>query len=299
MRIAVLSNCRVPTGPVGPYGLGRTNHAIASGLAARGHSVTLFAGAGSAFEAGHLVIQRDERTREIDDTFDVVLDSSHHHTFGLSAPDVPTVNRMGDRETKAAVPCAVVESAYMQRHYPGAKLVKKGIDIDAIPLSMETTRKLRYVGTLIEHKGWRRALDVARLAGAGIEFAGPNQTGAEELPVEHVGVLDGEALWRFIGQARAIVQATSIDAAPRLPLEAAACGAPVVCLAGDGSEEHVAHCVSGFVCESVEDMAAAVDDTLFINGGRAREWVADTHPLQKMIDGYESALVAAADGERW
>lgn len=297
MRVAVLSNCRVPTGARVPYGLGRTNHAIASGLAARGHDVTLFAGPGSAFDAGEIVIHQDERTRTIEGEFDVVLDSSHYHVFGLSSPDVTVVNRMGDRETRATVPCAVVETAYMRDLYPGARVVRKGVDVDAIPFSPDGGERVRYVGAMIRHKGYQAALEAARLTGVPVDLAGANDGGID-LP-EYVGVLDGAALWSFIGGARCVLQPTTIDAAPRLPLEAAACGTPTVCLDGDGSAEHVAHCVSGFVVESVADMAAAISDAVLINRRKCREWVADTHPLRVMIDGYEAALVAAADGERW
>ena len=54
MKLAVFSDTRQPTKADGGHGLGMSAHSIASGLAARGHDVTLCAGYGSEFGNGRL-----------------------------------------------------------------------------------------------------------------------------------------------------------------------------------------------------------------------------------------------------
>ena len=81
MKIAVLSDTRLPTSAnYAGHGLGKQVLAAANGLANKGHSVTLFAGAGSQFAHGPLVIEADEKAfSPFLNTFDVVLDSTHQH----------------------------------------------------------------------------------------------------------------------------------------------------------------------------------------------------------------------------
>lgn len=297
MKIAVLSNTRRPTRPDGPHGLGRTAHAIAQGLAHRGHDITLFAGPGSQFEEGELLIHRREGGRIAQHAFDAYLDSSHAHDLSREQPDWPVLNRLGDRECRYQPPNAIVETEYMRGNYPAARVVRKGIDAANIPFFPVHQGYLAYFGQIIGHKGYRRALDVGELAGRVVHVAGPNYENAH-LPAYH-GVLYGHEKWRFIGGAEALLHPSLGDAGPRTPLEAAACGTPTLCLDGDGAMEHVAHCVSGFVCMDLHEMADALGDLPHLPRRRVREWVLDEFPLDKMLAGYENALLAVAAGERW
>ena len=54
VKLVVFSDTRQPTKADGGHGLGMSAHSIASGLAARGHDVTLCAGHGSEFGNGRL-----------------------------------------------------------------------------------------------------------------------------------------------------------------------------------------------------------------------------------------------------
>ena len=57
MKFAILSDTRLPTSPdFGGHGLGQIAYAVAAGLAALGHDVTLFAAPGSEFKPGKMVI---------------------------------------------------------------------------------------------------------------------------------------------------------------------------------------------------------------------------------------------------
>lgn len=293
MKIAVLSDTRRPTLPDCPHGLGKSTFDIAAGLALRGHDVTLFAGLGSQFPYGELVVNVQEADRIRHDTFDVYLDSSHHHDLSREHPGWPVLNRIADLEYPYDPPNAIVESRYVGERLPRARFVAKGVDVDAISFSADHDGYLAFLGRINAAKGYRRALHL----GERVHFAGPNEAGAH-LP-RYAGVLAGADKWRFLGCALGLVLPSINDVAPRTPLEAAACGTPTLCLDGDGTQEHVEDCVSGFICADMTDMAEAVDYLPHLDRRAVRDWVAAHHPLARMIDGYEAALVALADGERW
>lgn len=287
MKIAVISDTRQPTKADGGHGLGMSAHGIAAGLAGRGHEVTLFAGPGSDFP-GELVTGMSERqlaTLCLAGDFDAILDTSHQHHASRMDPFFPVLNRLCDLECRWQPPNVVVNSPFMQGRF-GGRLVHTGIDVDAIPFTAEGAGYLAYMAPKFAHKGWGIALEVAR------ETA---------LPLVIIEGLSGDDKWQMLGRAYALLHPSAIDAAPRIPLEAAACGVPTLCLPGDGTEHHVAHGVSGFVCQSaseiVETLAACKVSRL--DRRAAREWVAGEHGLAQMIDAYEALLIALEDGERW
>lgn len=290
LRIAVLSNCRTPTRANNCGGLGKSAIEIAAGLAERGHDVTLFAGAGSSFLHGVLICHETEMKRAIAFSesappVDVFLDTSHWHDLSRFRPDLPIVNRIADRECSWQPPRAVVNSKYMQVHYPDAKLVKTGVDGAKVEARYHLgLSHLVYASGDQPHKGYLK-LDQLR-----------------SLSARSINVIinaDSERLNKALCDALGLVHPSTIDAAPRLPLEAALAGTPTLCLDSDGAQEHVKHCVSGFVCSSIEEMAEAANDLALLNRRHVREWVEDEHGYVQMIDAYEQLLYASVDGLFW
>lgn len=292
MKIAVVSDTRLPTLPDGPHGLGRSAHDIASGLACRGHDVTLFAGQGSSFASGRLAVGDSELSvaqgiasgdRGL---FDCILDTSHAHHLSKMLPGSPIVNRVGDRECKHHPPNAVVNSRYMQGLFPKAAHVPTGVKTEEIPLFhyQETEDYLAFMSSKFAHKGFDKAIRVAERA---------------MKPLRTAQDLTGEEKWSCMGRALGLLHPSSIDAAPRLPLEAAATGTPTLCLDGDGAREHVEHGVTGFVCADEDEMVCQVSELDRLDRWAIRKWVEDTHGFEQMADGYEALLEDAAGGHRW
>lgn len=313
MKVAVLSDCRVPTAASGGHGLGRLAVDLARGLSKRGHEVWLHAGAGSASpqELGvdAVVYDEDERARAQRFTFgaDAYLDLSHAHDLSLLHPTRPVVNWIVDLECAYTPPNAVVGNTWQQRQFPKARIVPLGIDVEAIPFwhggdhTLDNLRGhddyLAYAAKIHPLKGYDIALKIH---------------GAQPVPVRFVGerfvdtplpfwreVMHGAAFYDFIGRAYGLLSPCRKDAGGRVNLEAAALGTPVLCLDGTGTMCHVEHGVSGFICRDADEMIDAVQDLRLIDRAAAREWVRETHDLRHMIDGVEAALQAAADGERW
>lgn len=273
MKIVIISSARAHVSAETASGLGRSLHDLAAGLKARGHDV-------------HVTTDEDESVL----AGDVYLDGSHAHKLSVQLPGLPVLNRIGDRECTYMPPNAVVASDYMARRYSRGRVIPTGIDVRSIPVSRTAGAHVAWMGLDVPHKGLHTARQAASGADVELRAAGEGTI---------LGVLAGEEKWRFLGAAAGLLHPSMIDAAPRTPLEAAACGTPTICLDGDGAAEHVEHCTSGFVCSDIDDMADAIADLELLDRWKVRAWVAETHPLDKMLDRYEAALTAIADGERW
>lgn len=293
MRIAVISDTRLPTLPEGGHGLGRSAHDISRGLASRGHSMVLYAGKGSrSVFMDEISVYASEALLahsigDAADQYDVILDTSHQHMIS-QINDLPVLNRIADLECRWLPPCAVVNSPFMQGKYPGSKLVNTGIDITLIPFHLYPERfpdpSLAFMSFPIQHKGVRFAVSFAENVGMHLEV---------------INGVNGDEKWHRLSSATALLHPSTIDAAPRLPLEAAACGVPTLCLNKDGAGYHVKDSVTGFVCEDQEDMAFLLDSVDELDRVPMREWVAAEHGYEEMITGYELLLNRVAKGEEW
>lgn len=292
MNIGIIGEMREPVRPAGVGGLARATWDIATELQKRGHEVTLYAQFGSEFERviyGALVPDRH----------DVVLDYSHDHRISWHYGfDAPVVNLIGDRECLYMPPNALVESVYMLENYPRAKKIKAGIHVESIPFTERADGDyLLFAGLHVAHKGVKIARHVASAASMPIKFIGP---GGEGLGLPgYLGNVDEDTKWRLMGNALGVLCPYTIDASPRVPLEAAACGTPTICLDNDGTRDHVYDRLTGFVCHNTGEMIAMVGHLSQLNREKIRIWVAQNHNIDQHVDSIEQALVGVAEGVRW
>lgn len=300
MKIGVLSDTRVPTKRSGGHGLGRMAWDIADGLAKRGHNVTLYAGADSEPSRDFVTwLDQDEtvRAKTLQKTCDAYIDVSHYHQLSRLHPDYPVVNWLVDLEFAYFPPRMVVGNEWQLRHAPGAKIVPLGIDTAAIPLG-KGGGGLLFAAKIHKAKGFDLALEVATKADKPVKFVGQNFANAA-LPNYCGEIHDNAKLFAMLGEADGLLATSRDDAGGRVVLEAAAAGTPALAFDWTGTQCHVRHCVSGYICADVNEMVEAVGDLASLSRTRVREWVCDTHDLRFMIDGVESLCKAAADGETW
>ncbi len=216
LRIAIVAP---PWIPVPPPSYGGTEAVVAllcEGLIARGHSVTLFAAAGSRssaqvrtplpashpdsigaalFESDHVAQAWGEIERGAGSglPFDVVHDHSGFTAVAmanrLAAPVVHTLHGELDHQT----------SGFYQRHGHNVTLVAisrsqaasapEGVEVSAVignpiavrewPLELDKDDYLLWVGRMDPVKGAHRAVEAARRAGRRLVLAGPVQPGQE------------------------------------------------------------------------------------------------------------------------
>jgi glycosyltransferase involved in cell wall biosynthesis len=289
MRIGIVGSLALPTSAESLGGLEQSSYELALGLARRGHAITLFAWPGSQFEQGQLVscTCEDDYLDHLKSTaFDAIIDCDHPHAVSRRFPRLPVLNRIGDRECEYEPPNAVVATEYMRRFHPRAHVIATGIDAAAIPFVPSPDSYLIFIGYFVEHKNWKGALAVAKSVGRPIKFIGLG--GNRNQAPGYLGVVRGAQKWRLIGRSCALLAPYRMDAAPRAPLEAAACGTPTLCLDGDGTHCQVAPGVSGFVASDLELMASQLDAAIHLDRRAIRAWVEAAHPLHAMLDAYES-----------
>lgn len=305
MKIACLSDARLPTHPAFPgHGLGQMVHAVASGLAARGHEVTLYAAPGSAFEGGELVTARDER-EFAPDGFDAVLDSTHSKIMQQKLHSKQAVVSWShDREAPAGR-CAVYPSeAHRQWHVRNlgaarsGRVIYNGVAIPDEPVGAGDGDYYAYLSMFHAPKGPIMALEAARLAGVKIVFAGPTPP-APPPGARYIGPLIDEDKRAFLGGAKALLFPAGTEAGPVTVLEAQAMGCPVLVSAHGAARENMAAGLTGWVCEDTLDMANHIADAGNMDRAAIRQWVADNRSLGRMIDQMERALYDAAAGEVW
>lgn len=300
MRIGVLSDCRVPTRDSGGHGLGRVVMDVAHGLDKRGHDVTVFAGPDSDTGTIPRVEHSDENQRAYllaEWRADVWIDCSHNHLLSVLRPDWKVLNFMMDFECLYQPPNTISSTKVMQQQY-GGEIVPLGIDTQHVPPFRVLREGFVYAAKIHASKGYDLALDFHKVHP--VTFYG--QTFGEAAIPNYGGVIENEfAFYDMLTSAKALVHPARRDAGGRVLLEAAACGCPSLVLDWhmSGNQDHVEHGVSGFICRDIPEMIEAARDVQYLNIPKMREWVQDTHSLDRMTNEIEARLNRLRDGEKW
>ncbi len=283
MKIAVFSDTRLPTKADGGHGLGMSAHSIATGLAVRGHDVTLCAGWGSEFDNG--LLQMFQAESEMANWYlnstpvDVVLDTSHFHMLSKFAPHAPVLNRVADMECQYQPPNVVVNSWFMAEKYPGASLVNTGI-IDPGAFRYHHDGYLLYAGRQEQQLGYHLIHDLAKQL---------------DMPLKITSGLSGDDKWELFAGAAVLVHPSQNRAAPRLPVEAGYCGVPTVCLSGDGTESVVIDGLTGYVAQNASELPEAVEFAMMLDRSKIYDWYKENHSYDDMIASYERLLMEIAE----
>ncbi|MSO78834.1 MAG: glycosyltransferase family 4 protein [Acidimicrobiia bacterium] len=188
-----------------------------------------------------------------------------------------------------------------------AATVHNGIDLELYPYRAEKEDFLVYVGRANPDKGPTRAIEVARRAGLPLamivkktepferayweEIVAPMLTDDVEVfeAVSHEFKVD------LLGRARAMV--FPIDWAEPFGLvmiEAMACGTPVVTCPVGAASEVVTDGVTGFLAESLDELAAAVGRVEQCAPEACRADVEARFSADLMVDAYEGLLTGLA-----
>lgn len=302
MKIAVLSDTRVPTLPTGGHGLGRFAHRLATYLQKQGHNVTLYAGAGSKFD-GKLVMDSSELQRAgilRQGEADVFLDMSHDHDLSRIHPDWAVLNYVVDAEVRYQPPNAAVVLHAQEKYHPNGRYIPMGFEVGDYPIYAVKKDYLAYAAKVIVHKGYHVALEVHQSQEIPVRFVGERFVN-DPLP-SWKPELHGKEFETFVGEAKGLLY-------PGLPvkgfgagavqIEAALMGTPCLCLDNSSAVEWVEHGVSGYICRDAEEMADAVQDLGLLNAHQMREWAVASFGIEHTLDVLEDMLQAVVDGERW
>jgi glycosyltransferase involved in cell wall biosynthesis len=190
--------------------------------------------------------------------------------------------------------------------------VYNAIDVDSFPFSAEKGDDLLFLSRISPEKGPLAAIEVARRVGRRLILAGKvdnyDRAYFEECVRDQI---DGEQII-FVGEADATRKRELYRTAYCLlmPLaweepfglvmpEAMACGTPVIAFRRGSAPELIRHGVTGFVVDTVEEMAEAVQQIGSIDPRQCRDHVKANFAPEIMTAEYLRVYDEILDRPRW
>jgi glycosyltransferase involved in cell wall biosynthesis len=190
-------------------------------------------------------------------------------------------------------------------------VVYNGIPMDRYPFRADKDDFLFFLGRADEEKAPDLAIEVARRAGRRLVLCVTTKNERERAywaakvepllgeDVEVRGEVSHEEKAELLGRAAALVFPIQWPEPFGLVMtEAMACGTPVIAWRNGSVPEVVADGQTGFVVESVGEMAAAVDRLGELDPRAMRARVEERFSAEAMVAGYERAYARALAGER-
>lgn len=170
---------------------------------------------------------------------------------------------------------------------------------------------LAYLGRVEEIKGVHLAIQVAKNSGRRLVIAGNVPEAAHRqryfaeriLPhvdgstIQYVGAVDDSTKNELLGRSTALLMPLLWEEPFGIVMaEALACGTPVIGLRRGSLPEIVQQGVNGFVCDSVEEMVAAVDRLPEIDRRDCRRIAEEKFSDRVIVEAYEQLYRAVVKG---
>lgn len=337
MRIGLIAPPWVTVPPTGYGGTERVVDRLARGLQGADHDVVLFTIGDSTCpvprrwvyeqaqepmgvdmaEARHLV----RAYRALAD-----CDVIHDHTllgpfFSAGKTPVVTTNHgpfTSDlREIYGAIATRVpiIAISRSQRaeapELPITAVIHHGIDPEAFPVGTGDGGYLLFLGRMAPEKGAHRAIEVARRAGLPLVIAAKMREPAERRyfsesvephlgpGIKYVGEIHQDDKLALLGGARALLNPISwAEPFGLVMVEALACGTPVLTFPNGAAPEIVEHGRTGWWCQDVDSMAAAVEQIDLLDRTDCRAAVEGHFSSRRMVDEHLVLYRSLLDGRR-
>ena len=197
---------------------------------------------------------------------------------------------------------------------PGMPLVgpvENGVPVDALQARHARRRFALVLGRVCPEKGIHNAIDAARMAGTPILVSGEVYPYAEHqryFADEVAPRLGPEA--RFIGPIRfarkrrlmtaarcVLIPSLAEETSSLVAREAAACGTPAIAFGRGALPETIEHGRTGFLVQTIEQMAQAIGRAGEISPETCRRAARDRFSLQRMVAGYFRAYEELTSGQ--
>jgi glycosyltransferase involved in cell wall biosynthesis len=185
-----------------------------------------------------------------------------------------------------------------------AATIYNGIRLDSFPFSSTHDNYLLFVGRLHPEKGVAEAVDVARRSGENLVIIGPPVTGEywENLvapylgeKIKYIGYVPREELAKYYSRAKAVLVPIRWEEPFGLVMiESMACGTPVIAFRRGSVPEVVVQGKTGFIVETIDEMAQATGEVEKINRAACRKHVEEKFSVEKMVGDYEKVFLKIA-----
>lgn len=195
-----------------------------------------------------------------------------------------------------------LEGAPLNLNY--IRTVYNGIDINGYPFHLQPQDPpyLAFLGRLSPEKGPHRAIAVAKQTGWPLKMAGKVDAVDREFfereiapqidgkQIEYLGEADHTVKVELLGKAAAtLFPITWHEPFGLVMVESMCAGTPVIGIGLGSVPEVIAHGKSGFVCQTLEEMAFMIPAALKLNRQACREHVLKNFSVARMVDAYEAA----------
>ena len=327
MHVAITADPMLPVPPRLYGGIERVIDMLAHGLEDRGHRVTLVAHPDSR-TAGRLIPYASEAPGGLAAARNALtvarlaaLQPDVVHSFGrlatlapllpLSVPKImsyqrePTLSqvrlaaRLARRGTLSFTGCAEHIATLMRPFAPSAAIFN-GVPMDTYDFqpTVEPDAPLVFLGRIERIKGAHTAIDVAEASGRRLVIAGNVSDDAYfdmlirprlSDRITYVGPVDDVQKNELLGQALAFLMPIEWEEPFGIVMaEALACGTPIVGTPRGSVPEVVLESRTGFVRETVEEMARAVGDVPQLSRAACRADCEARFSDTAIVDAYEA-----------
>jgi len=340
MKIIVISTTIMTVPITGYGGLEAVAYSCAAGLARRGHEVLLIAPVGSTAPPGvtlHGTTLGESEMQAYSGYWQRLLeaDAIIDHTWQkwsyilkvegkLKAPVLGVVhapvNTMYASPPPVLFPCIVAISqdqadAVSELWGVPARVAYNGVDLDFYKAKKDAKKNGRYLflARMSTIKGPHIAVDLARKLRFGLDLVGDDKiTGEPQLAqrmrmaavnnITYHGGVSRERAVDFFSAAKAMLHMNQHFKEPfgLAPVEAQACGLPVVAFDNGAMRETIKHGETGFIVKSVSEAEELIKtDAVKTIKADACRTNAQRFSVKNMIDAYEKLCKEAVEGGGW
>ncbi|KKT22431.1 MAG: Glycosyltransferase, partial [Parcubacteria group bacterium GW2011_GWB1_43_8b] len=179
--------------------------------------------------------------------------------------------------------------------------IYNGIDLADVPFSEKHGDYLLFVGRITPEKGVAEAVEVARKTGEKLFILGPETTGSyweEKIKpylgdqIRHIGVVSRKELYEYYKNAKAtLVPIQWEEPFGLVMVESMATGTPVVAFRRGSVPEVIDHGKTGYVVDSVSEMADALKKIDRIDRRECRRRVEANFTTELMVNRYEKEFL--------
>lgn len=182
---------------------------------------------------------------------------------------------------------------------PHIRTIHHGINLPLYELVEKKQPYLSFIGRIAPVKGVHIAIEVAQRSGIPLKIAGEVQPMFREYYetqikphvdgkfIEYIGTANMEEKNQLLGNSLGMLFPIQWDEPFGLvTIEAMACGTPVLALPGGSVPEIVKDGVSGFVCETADDMVRCAGELGRFQPAAVREYVRQNFSLDRMVKQY-------------
>jgi glycosyltransferase involved in cell wall biosynthesis len=308
VKIVQIAKNIIPVPPIGYGGTERDIHYLTNCLIDRGHEVIIFAKQGSKCKGKLIPYPKNSSKnllpfvkKNLPDGVDVIID---HAGFVATAKlPIPTLCSIHSA-IKFNVQFPIYVSKYLLEHKGNGKgyFIHNGIGVEDYPYLEQKENYLLSLGRIIPSKGTHLAIMAAKATGNSLIIAGnvpkkgisyfnkkvkPHIDGEQ---INYIGEVGGERKMELLSKAKCVLfPITWGEPFGLVPIEAMACGTPVIAFRKGG----VLETMSGFpelTCNNLNGMVTILQRSNFPPPQKLRDYVTQYFSAEVMTDNFEKLI---------